>query len=126
MPCEFDRDISEDSILTIRLISPLTLEEAREIRDALADVILREEPLRVLLDLTEADSLNLLGVGMNNFEEFLPDTLSYHTQHSRVALLKAGPAIKLALSFAGSYSDHEIIRDFTTEERALAWLRAVE
>ncbi len=122
MPCQIQRPTADQPFIVIRLTNPLTLDEAREVRDALSDIILKEEPLAALVDLTGVDSLSLLSIGMNDLDEFIPGTLGYHTHHSRIALLNCGTALKFALSIAGGYADAEAVRDFTSEEKAVAWL----
>ncbi|GAB4480608.1 MAG: hypothetical protein Kow00124_27510 [Anaerolineae bacterium] len=125
MPYQIDWPDDTSPILTVRLTDPVTVEDIRAMYSALAPTLAAERPAYVLADLSEANSSQLLSRSAGLVTELIPDNLTYHLRHSRLAIVGGGTAISTLLALAGAVLGGDEInssQSFADEEPARRWL----
>ncbi len=125
MPYEITWPDASSPILTVRLTDPVAVDDIRAMYSALAPTLATDRPAYVLVDLSKVNSSQLLSRSAGLVTELIPDNLTYHLRHSRLAIVGGGTAISTLLALAGAVLGGDEINSsqtFADEGPARLWL----
>lgn len=126
MPYDFEWLDENRNILAIRLSSPVSPEELKELHARVMPLTESTLPLFLLADIRNFDLLTAysqLGDALKTLS--LPSMDNAKMQGSRVAILGGGPLVGLVLSFAKDYLNEgdDLVKAFNNEDEARSWLQ---
>ncbi len=110
-------------IAAVRLIDPIADDEARRLQDDVLPLLDGAQPVFLLADIRDFNPMEALTRLSGLLDKArLPKLTDDHVQQSRVAILGGGPMVRMALSLAKGMTGDDMIRPFSNEDRAVAWL----
>lgn len=126
MPYDFEWLDENRNILAIRLSSPVSPEELKELHARVMPLTESPLPIYILADIRNFDLLTAysqLGDALKTLS--LPSMDNAKMQGSRVAILGGGPLVGLVLSFAKDYLNEgdDLVKAFNNEDEARSWLQ---
>lgn len=126
MPYDFEWLDENRNIVAIRLSSPVSPEELKELHARVMPLTESTLPLFLLADIRNFDLLTAysqLGDALKTLS--LPSMDNAKMQGSRVAILGGGPLVGLVLSFAKDYLNEgdDLVKAFNNEDEARSWLQ---
>ncbi len=126
MPYDFEWLDENRNIVAIRLSSPVSPEELKELHARVMPLTESPLPIYILADIRNFDLLTAysqLGDALKTLS--LPSMDNAKMQGSRVAILGGGPLVGLVLSFAKDYLNEgdDLVKAFNNEDEARSWLQ---
>jgi len=126
MPYDFEWLDENRNIVAIRLSSPVSPEELKELHARVMPLTESPLPIYILADIRNFDLLTAysqLGDALKTLS--LPSMDNAKMQGSRVAILGGGPLVGLVLSFAKDYWNEgdDLVKAFNNEDEARSWLQ---
>jgi len=126
MPYDFEWLDENRNIVAIRLSSPVSPEELKELHARVMPLTESPLPIYILADIRNFDLLTAysqLGDALKTLS--LPSMGNAKMQGSRVAILGGGPLVGLVLSFAKDYLNEgdDLVKAFNNEDEARSWLQ---
>ncbi|NLH07341.1 MAG: STAS/SEC14 domain-containing protein [Chloroflexi bacterium] len=126
MPYDFEWLDENRNIVAIRLSSPVSPEELKELHARVMPLTESPLPIYILADIRNFDLLTAysqLGDALKTLS--LPSMDNAKMQGSRVAILGGGPLVGLVLSFDKDYLNEgdDLVKAFNNEDEARSWLQ---